>query len=49
MFDFIHRSSKNLKHEKDAGEVKAKMSYLANQRRICDCCNIQDGALCDNS
>ena len=30
-FDFIHRSmSKDLKHEKDAGEVKAKMSYLAN-------------------
>ena len=22
--------SKDLKHEKDAGEVKAKMSYLAN-------------------
>ena len=31
MFDFIHWSmSKDLKHEKDAGEVKAKMSYLAN-------------------
>ena len=30
-FDFIHRSmSKDLKHEKDAVEVKAKMSYLAN-------------------
>ena len=30
-FDFIHRSmSKDLKHEKDSGEVKAKMSYLAN-------------------
>ena len=30
-FDFIHRSmSKNLKYEKDAGEVKAKMSCLAN-------------------
>ena len=30
-FDFIHRSmSKYLKHEKDAGEVKAKMFYLAN-------------------
>ena len=30
-FDFIHRSmSKDLKHEKDAGEVKAKISYLAN-------------------
>ena len=31
MFDFIHWSmNKDLKHEKDAGEVKAKMSYLAN-------------------
>ena len=30
-FDFIHRlMSKYLKHEKDAGEVKAKMFYLAN-------------------
>ena len=30
-FDFIHQSmSKDLKHEKDAGKVKAKMSYLAN-------------------
>ena len=30
-FDFIHWSmSKDLKHEKDVGEVKAKMSYLAN-------------------
>ena len=30
-FDFIQRSmSKDLKHEKDAGEVKAKMSYLAH-------------------
>ena len=30
-FDFIHRSmSKDLKCEKNAGEVKAKMSYLAN-------------------
>ena len=30
-FDFIHWSmSKNLKHEKETGEVKAKMSYLAN-------------------
>ena len=29
--DFIHPSmSKDLKHEKDAGEVKAKISYLAN-------------------
>ena len=31
MFDFIHWSmSKGLKHEKNAGEVKAKMFYLAN-------------------
>ena len=22
---------------------------VSNQRRIWDCCNIQDGALCDNS
>ena len=30
-FDFIHQSmSKDLKHEKDTVEVKAKMSYLAN-------------------
>ena len=30
-FDFIHRSmSKDLKHEKDVGEAKAKKSYLAN-------------------
>ena len=30
-FDFIHRSiSKDFKYEKDAGEAKAKMSYLAN-------------------
>ena len=30
-FDFIHRSmNKDLKHEKDGGAVKAKMSYLAN-------------------
>ena len=30
-FDFIHRSmSKYLKHEKDAGEVKATIFYLAN-------------------
>ena len=29
MFDFIHRPrSKDLKHEEDSGEVKAKMSYL---------------------
>ena len=31
MFDFIHRPrSKDLKHEEDSGEVKAKMSYLVN-------------------
>ena len=31
-FDFIHRSmSKDLKHEKDAGKVKAKISYLTNK------------------
>ena len=30
-FDFIHRSTcKDLKHEKDTGEVKAKIFYLAN-------------------
>ena len=30
-FDFIHRSiSKDLKHKKDAGEVKVKVSFLAN-------------------
>ena len=30
-FDFIHRSTcKDLKNEKDTGEVKAKIFYLAN-------------------
>ena len=30
-FDFIYRSiSKDLSHEKDAGEVKVKISILAN-------------------
>ena len=34
-FDFIHQSmSKDLKHEKDIGEVKAKMSYLAIWHKI---------------
>ena len=28
-FDFIHRC-KDLKHEKDTGEVKARIFYLAN-------------------
>ena len=31
IFDFIHRTmTKNLKDQKDTGEVKAKISYLAN-------------------
>ena len=30
-FDFIHRAmNKDLKYNRDAGEVKAKLSYLAN-------------------
>ena len=30
-FDFIHRAiNKDLKDNRDAGEVKAKLSYLAN-------------------
>ena len=30
-FNFIHRlMSKDLKHEKDAGELKEKISYLTN-------------------
>ena len=31
LFDFIHRAmNKNLKDNRDAGEVKAQLSYLAN-------------------
>ena len=30
-FDFIHRTmTRNLKDQKDTGEVKAKISYLVN-------------------
>ena len=42
--DFIHRSmGKDLKHEKDAGEVKTKISYLANN--YVNTCKPSDNAL----